>query len=461
VTSKTSLGFYVVALLSQGATTATSLTVQQHTYHDADQNASRASAHTQVIQASQVDCPAWYDTSKYEYPFYYQDDPSVDDFPTTSSSYVDGFTSGVSRFIGLAQLRALPTDLGAQICIVEYPNCRAHCVDASQLVTQGTAATCSDLAGMNEVQKSIALMAGACGSEVSEGDSNAWFATSGAGQFYQGGFYNTPGDLEQGSVASGTESYAWASEECGARGDKSVFNYGPVAGEPNFHVWCWGMDFRPISTTVELGFHGTGGSGNIPRTSGNQYSIMEHVGHMKIMFARVTKASGASATGDPHLQNIHGERFDLMRPGMSVLINIPRGTAAEDALLVVRANARHAGQQCSDMYFQELNVTGAWADAAQPGGFRFDAHDALDRKPTWMKLGPVGLKIVHGHTDMGIQYLNIFVKHLGRAGFPVGGLLGEDDHAEAAKPEAACQRTTSLSQGNQKASSASVANVYS
>ena len=31
--------------------------------------------------------------------------------------------------------------------------------------------------------------------------------------------------------------------------------------------------------------------------------------------------AGASAVGDPHLQNIHGERFDLMKAGKHVLIN--------------------------------------------------------------------------------------------------------------------------------------------
>ncbi|CAK0880679.1 unnamed protein product [Prorocentrum cordatum] len=41
--------------------------------------------------------------------------------------------------------------------------------------------------------------------------------------------------------------------------------------------------------------------------------------------AATVQAPAASATGDPHLQNIHGERFDLMRPGNAVLIQIPRG----------------------------------------------------------------------------------------------------------------------------------------
>jgi len=42
-----------------------------------------------------------------------------------------------------------------------------------------------------------------------------------------------------------------------------------------------------------------------------------------------------SATGDPHLQNVFGERFDVMRPGRHVLISIPRGTSAEGAMLRV------------------------------------------------------------------------------------------------------------------------------
>jgi len=152
-----------------------------------------------------------------------------------------------------------------------------------------------------------------------------------------------------------------------------------------------------------------------------------------------------SGTGDPHLQNIYGERFDLARPGTSVLVSVPRGTPADDALLVVQADARRLGAQCSDLYFQEINATGAWAEKARSGGLRFDLHGARNDKPTWVKLGPVELKVGRGHTNEGIQYLNVYFKNLGRAGFPVGGLLGSDDHTEAAAPEKGCLRTISLS----------------
>ncbi|CAK0897706.1 unnamed protein product [Prorocentrum cordatum] len=72
----------------------------------------------------------------------------------------------------------------------------------------------------------------------------------------------------------------------------------------------------------------------------------------------VKQAPAASATGDPHLQNIHGERFDLMRPGNAVLIQIPRGQPFEKSWLTVEADARRLGSQCADMYFQSLNITG-------------------------------------------------------------------------------------------------------
>ncbi|CAK0845215.1 unnamed protein product [Prorocentrum cordatum] len=142
-----------------------------------------------------------------------------------------------------------------------------------------------------------------------------------------------------------------------------------------------------------------------------------------------------------------GQRFDLAKPGKSILVSIPRGKPVEDALLAVQADARRLGARCSDIYFQEVNVTGTWADKAQPGGFHFNTRGARDNKPKWVNFGPVELKVVHGHTGEGQQYLNVYLKNLRRAGLPVGGLLGEDDYTEAATPEAGCQETMSLSAG--------------
>jgi len=97
--------------------------------------------------------------------------------------------------------------------------------------------------------------------------------------------------------------------------------------------------------------------------------------------------SVVAATGDPHLQNIHGERFDLMRPGKHVLIHIPRGERVEKVLLRVEAKASRMGGSCADMYFQDMNITGAWVEAQKIGGFRFHAQDAGDRNLNWVKFG--------------------------------------------------------------------------
>jgi len=150
------------------------------------------------------------------------------------------------------------------------------------------------------------------------------------------------------------------------------------------------------------------------------------------------------ATGDPHLQNVHGERFDLMKTGKHVLINIPRGTNAEHALLRVQADARRLGDHCSDMYFQEVNVTGTWAEAKKAGGYIYSASQYLAEPPEWITFGKVELKVVHGRTGDGTMYLNMYAKHLRLAGVAIGGLLGEDDHEDASIAPEGCVKKVSL-----------------
>jgi len=163
-----------------------------------------------------------------------------------------------------------------------------------------------------------------------------------------------------------------------------------------------------------------------------------------------------AATGDPHLQNVFGQRFDLMKPGKHVLVNIPRGRVKK-VLLRVQGDVRRLGGKCADMYFQELNITGEWVEAKGTSGLRFQARHEHHEKPKWLKFGKVQVKVAHGHTQDGSQYLNFYVKHLGHSGFAVGGLLGEDDHAEAAMPSEACAHHVSLLQlSSQTAPSASV-----
>lgn len=159
------------------------------------------------------------------------------------------------------------------------------------------------------------------------------------------------------------------------------------------------------------------------------------------------QASQVSAAGDPHLRNVFGERFDLMRPGQHVLMNIPRGGHPEKALLRVQADARQLGGACTDMYFQQLNITGSWATAKQDGGYHYTASQDVVGAPTWLALGKVEVKVVHGRTQANLPYLNFYVKNLGRTGLPVGGLLGEDDHSGVDTSPEGCLRKVSLGHG--------------
>jgi hypothetical protein len=165
-----------------------------------------------------------------------------------------------------------------------------------------------------------------------------------------------------------------------------------------------------------------------------------------------SSSSSGAATGDPHLQNVYGQRFDLLKPGRHVLINIPRFVRAEEALIRVEAEARQLGGRCEDMYFQALNITGAWAEKKQAGGYHYESEGGVDETPGWMALAQVELKVVHGHTQQGVKYLNFYVRHLGRMGLAVGGLLGEDDHSDAAKPPESCRRELTLGAGHDRSS---------
>jgi len=127
-----------------------------------------------------------------------------------------------------------------------------------------------------------------------------------------------------------------------------------------------------------------------------------------------------------------------------VLLHIPRGGSAEHALLRVVAEAHRLGGSCDDIYFQKLTIAGSWALAKKRGGYVYVARRAADETPEWLAFGKVKLKVVHGKSQSGINYLNIYAKHLGQSGFPVGGLLGDDDHTDAATPPASCVERVGL-----------------
>jgi len=158
------------------------------------------------------------------------------------------------------------------------------------------------------------------------------------------------------------------------------------------------------------------------------------------------------------MTTISGVKFDILRTGAHNLIHIPQGAEPEDTLLDVQSVVRQDGHACEDMYMKVLNVSGSWVDATQSGSF--GGFSFVTDKPgvgqqvapsvgaaTFMHFGIVDLKVVRGKTRSGVPYLNMFAKHLREANkhFPIGGILGSDDHTLAETPTGACGNKKVLS----------------
>merc|ERR1719263_1646952 len=134
-----------------------------------------------------------------------------------------------------------------------------------------------------------------------------------------------------------------------------------------------------------------------------------------------------------------------MQPGYHTLVQIPKGAQRHKTLLSAAAKVKRVGAQCQDMYITQVNLTGAWPETAGYHLLQFQAgvlHKDLDSR--WLRFGPVDLKVAHGRTAYGTSYLNFLVRNLAHTGYPVGGLLGEDDHSAVAKRGGHCAAVLNL-----------------
>jgi len=69
----------------------------------------------------------------------------------------------------------------------------------------------------------------------------------------------------------------------------------------------------------------------------------------------------AGVVGDPHLTNLHGEKFDI-HDGLHRLVHYPRGASQEDALFMVDARAVDMGKDrdCYSVYLDSVKLSGKW-----------------------------------------------------------------------------------------------------
>jgi hypothetical protein len=69
----------------------------------------------------------------------------------------------------------------------------------------------------------------------------------------------------------------------------------------------------------------------------------------------------AGVVGDPHLTNLHGEKFDI-HDGMHRLVHFPRGAPEKEALFMVDAKAVDMGAtaDCYSVYLESVKLSGKW-----------------------------------------------------------------------------------------------------
>merc|ERR1719463_887440 len=207
---------------------------------------------------------------------------------------------------------------------------------------------------------------------------------------------------------------------------------------------------------------------------------------------------GGSLSGDPHLKNVAGHRFELRKAGTHLLLNVPQGASVDRSLLRIEGQVASAATGCSSMFLKNLVVGGQWlgstptlkfsassGTAGAPGlvvgnSSALTVEEFLDRVPSGMIKLTLPAKDVaaptlvnHHATTMtaslmvgprvGVRVswvteripgaslaksLWVSVQGLKSVHSPIGGLLGLDDHHDASMPDAACshqsqQRSTS------------------
>jgi len=201
-------------------------------------------------------------------------------------------------------------------------------------------------------------------------------------------------------------------------------------------VWTIGTATEQI---VNQGTNGCLHKYNAPTDTTNRmmmYSCSGSDVRQKWTWGAQSYTPDATATGDPHMVNMMGEKFDILQRGRHLLIQIPGGGDPEHTLLRVEADVT-GGKKCDYSFITMLNVTGKWAEEKKAGGVVYRAiHNEKDRRKIFLDVGPIELKIVKASLESGMTYLNFKAMKLSGTGLRVGGLLGEDDHARASSKEA-------------------------
>merc|ERR1719374_443716 len=130
-----------------------------------------------------------------------------------------------------------------------------------------------------------------------------------------------------------------------------------------------------------------------------------------------TPITTVSATGDPHVTSVTGEKFDLWKTGWSTFVQVPKDVQPNSvSKLVVTGNVLPCGgDKCAPAFLQNVKVTGSM----------IDNHEVLVRAGPLDGATPFGVSLNGSdfkpvHTSSGSE---VFV---GRS-FSLTGMISDDE----------------------------------
>lgn len=206
---------------------------------------------------------------------------------------------------------------------------------------------------------------------------------------------------------------------------------------------------------------------------------------------RYCSCQSPHADGDPHLTNLHGESFDIMREGINVLLLLPRkAEEMQNTKLRVEASVEHPGDgsKCTGFFIVRLWIKGLFVGEdleISTTGWDHRGEDSLAIKVGSMTLhneSDVAALVTNGkysvtfndkrssmtmkHPKSRVHFANLVVHvhgvdlqidwstgrkkpnslgfratHLSELGQEWGGILGVDDHSWVSTHDPECGKT--------------------
>jgi len=169
------------------------------------------------------------------------------------------------------------------------------------------------------------------------------------------------------------------------------------------------------------------------------------------------------AHGDPHVQNLLGEKFDILALGEMNLLNVEnKGTS----FLKVNGTIARVGGQCEQTFISELKFSGSWVQKSvrvKAGLKGLEICESLTCIDASFYPGSEQIKVISGKLSMqvdevpisveqashwGWNYLNMGIKNLHSLkarNFDILGLLGTDSHENASRPPLGCSNVDLMS----------------